>query len=122
MTIEKAVNSIDLLVANTNTETEKIEWLSRVDAMITLHIMSGYEGEPVKPFEGYDENTPRDTELLAKEPYDELYLSYLEAMIYKYRREYDAYNNAIEDFHAVYEAFGNAWHRNHMPQGGGSFR
>lgn len=178
MTIEKVLESIDALVPNSNTDEEKIMWLSRVDWMIKRHIVDAYEGANKRnavdefigqrkkehreavfeymrsndvsweeamnaiPYEeisyeeakahveatrndlffcGYDGSTPRETVLLAKEPYDELYLHYLEAQIYKYRREYDAYNNAIEDFHAVYEAFGNAWHRTHMPLGGGDF-
>ena len=121
MTIEKVLESIDALVPNSNTDEEKIMWLSRVDRMITEHIFKAYKGGEDTAFAGYDGSTPRETVLLAKEPYDELYLHYLEAQIYKYRREYDAYNNAIEDFHAVYEAFGNAWHRTHMPLGGGDF-
>ena len=120
MTIQKALTEIDALVKNTCATEQKIGWLSKVDGMVKRIIYDTHEGAP--EFSGYTGTTPPDTQLLVPAPYDELYLSYLEAMIHKYNREYEAYNNAIEDFQGAFEAYGNEWHRTHMPISKGNFR
>ena len=68
-------------------------------------------------FTGYDSLTDSQTELLVPEPYDEMYLRWMEAQIYYYNGEYDKYNNAIDLFNTAFEGYKNYYNRTHKPKG-----
>lgn len=68
-------------------------------------------------FSGYDDSTDLNTELLVPEPFDEMYLRWLESQIDYYNGEYGKYNNAIVMYNAAYEAYRNEYNRTHMPLG-----
>ena len=116
MKIIEAINRIDSLKHNTYSQGDKLEWLSRVDAMVKAHIIDTHEGEEVT-FHWYDDATDLNTELLVPAPYDEVYLRWMEAQIDYHNGEYDKYNNAIEMFHASYDSYQNHYNRTHMPKG-----
>ena len=115
MKIIEAINQIDSLKHNTYSKSNKVEWLSRLDAMVKTHIIDTHEGEAT--FTGYDDSTDLQTELLVPAPYDEMYLLWMEAQIDYYNGEYDKYNNAIDLFDAAYEGYRNYYNRTHMPKG-----
>ena len=117
MTIEEAISRIDALKPNTYTQEEKIEWLSTVDGIIKRQIIDTHEDGEDIVFEGYTEDTPLDTELIAGHPYDELYVDWLEAKIDYYNAEYARYNNSITRYNDVFQAYLNNYNRIHMPKG-----
>lgn len=117
MTINEAINKVDTLKPNNFNEEDKIGWLSTLDFTVMREMVDTHEGGEGIVFEGYTENTDRDTELLAPAPYDEMYLRWLEAQIDYANNEFGKYNNAIAMFNTAYGAYNNYYNRTHMPKG-----
>ena len=117
MKIIEAINGSDALLHNTYGQSDKVKWLSRMDAMVKKHVIDTHEGGEEITFSGYDDDTDLQTELLVPAPYDEAYLRWMEAQIHYHNGEYDKYNNAIEMFNTAYEGFKNYYNRTHMPKG-----
>ena len=121
MTIAEAISKVDALKPNTYEQSIKIEWLSSLDARIKTQIIDAHECKDHIFFYGYDEND-MDTELLARTPYDEMYLRWLEAMIDYHNSDDDRYNNAIILFNNAYKGYKDYYTRTHMPlSNGGKF-
>ena len=134
MTIEKAIDAADNLRPNTFTYIQKTEWLSKLDNQIYEEIFllakknwtpeiikeeidgeviekeNPYRLVPVFEFEGYDEQTPEGTELLADTLYDNLYVDYLISKYNYYNGEMEAYNTAALVFNNQYDQYA-AWYR-----------
>ena len=117
MKIIDAINKIDALKPNTYNDAEKVAWLSTLDGMIKKEIIDTHEGGESVSFDGYTADTPIETELLVKSPYDEVYIYWLESKIDYYNREYVNYNNSITRFNAASSQFSNQYNKNHMPKG-----
>ena len=117
MTISEAIKQIDALKFNTYTQSEKVNWLSVIDGIIKREVIDTHEGGEDIVFEGYNENTPIDTELLAPAPYDDLYIKWLESQIDYTNGEYGKYNNSKLSFNTAYTAFESWYNRQHMPLG-----
>ena len=117
MTIIEAINRIDSLKPNTYTKEEKIRWLSTIEGMIKRNVIDHHEGAENVVFDGYNEDTPVDTVLIVQEPYDELYVLWLEAMIDYTNGEFTKYNNVIIRYNDMYQMFFNDFNRTHMPIG-----
>lgn len=67
-------------------------------------------------FAGYTEDTSGETVLLVPEPFDQMYLRWMEAQIDYHNGEYARYNNAIELFNTEFNAYADHYHRGHMPK------
>ena len=117
MTISEAITKIDSLKPNGYSQTDKIGWLSLADGMIKNNVIDTHEGGEGVTFNGYDDDTPLDTELIVKEPYDEMYLSWLSSKIDFYNGEYARYNNNITRFNDTFSSYKNHYNRTHMPKG-----
>ena len=115
MTIIEAIGMIDTLKPNTYSQEDKIKWLSNLDMSIKKEIIDTHEGGEAIEFNGYDVNTPLDTELLAEAPYDEMYVFCLEAQIDYANGEYGKYNNSKTAFNSTLSSFHNYYNRKHMP-------
>lgn len=115
MTILEAINRIDSQVHNTATQEEKIFFLSKLDGMVKRLIIDTHVGTESKPFAGYTKDTPLDTVLLVPEPFDDMYIKWLEAQIYYQAKEYDKYNNAILMHNADWDAYAAYYNRMYMP-------
>lgn len=115
MTIIEAINRLDALKHNTYTQSDKVEWLSRLDSMVKKHIIDTHEGGSDVVFSGYGDTTDVQTELLVPPPHDEMYIRWLEAQIDYHNGEYGKYNNAIDMFNTAYNSYMNYYNRNHMP-------
>ena len=120
MKIYDAINSIDSLMFNTNSQKDKIDWLSRMDWIVKRHVIDTHEGGEDVTFTGYNENTAMETELLVPPPYDEVYLRWMEAQIHYHNGEYDKYNAAIVMYNTAFDAYANFYKQNHMPISRGS--
>lgn len=118
MKIIDAISTVDALLPNTYERSKKLGWLSTLDAMVKGEIIDTHEDGEGCSFTGYGSNTDiNTTELLAEAPHDMIYLRWLEAQIHYHNGETDKYNNAIQAFNAVYEAYRNFYNRMHMPKG-----
>ena len=115
MTIREAITKLDSLVYNTYSDTEKREWLSNVDANIKRTVIDTHEGADTVSFEGYTDQTPDTTELLAPAPYDAMYLRWLESQIHYHNGENASYNASIILFNAEFNSFAQWYTRNHKP-------
>ncbi len=116
MTINEAISRIDALKHNDYNQSEKVAWLSALDSIVKKQVIDTHEGEGVV-FEGYNEETDLNTELLIPSPYEEVYLRWLEAQIDYYNGEYDKYNNAVLMYNTEFQAFERYYNRTHMPKG-----
>ena len=117
MTLIEAINRVDALKPNVYSQEEKISWLSTLDGMIMRDVIKKHEGGDGVEFYGYTVDTPLDTELIVKEPYDEMYICWLESKIDYNNSEYARYNNSITRYNDIYMEFAKDYNRNHMPIG-----
>lgn len=115
MKIIEAITRLDALKFNTYGQSDKVDWLSRLDSMVKNQVIDTHEGVEAVTFTGYDDSTSLDTELLVPAPYDEVYLRWLEAQIDYHNGEYDKYNNAIIMFNTAFEAYQSYYNRMHKP-------
>ncbi len=120
MTINEAITQIDNLKGNTYSTEDKINWLSRVDAMIKRNVIDTHVNKENLQFSGYNDITDLDTVLLVPEPFDELYIRYLEAQIDYSNGEYAKYNNSIMMFNSSYEAYAAYYNKENTPVNQGS--
>lgn len=117
MTIAEVIQAVDSQKPNNYSETEKKRWLSTLDGVLKAEVIDTHEGDTEIVFNGYDENTTLDTELLAKAPYDNIYTHWLTAQIDLTNGEYGKYNNNITVFNTAYQSFINAYNRTNKPKG-----
>ena len=117
MKISEALSLIDDLKHNTYSDSDKIRWLSELDGRIKEDIVDTHEDAELVSFTGYDVDTDRSTELIAKAPHDDIYIKYLEAKIDYANGEYGKYNNSIAMFNSEYSGFRRYYNRTHMPLG-----
>ena len=116
MKIIEAIDRIDGLKHNTYSHSEKVAWLSRLDAMVKRLVIDTHEGGEDVAFEGYTDSTDIMTELLVPAPFDEIYIRWLEAQIDYANGEYGKYNNSILMYQTAYEGYANYYNRNHLPK------
>lgn len=114
MTLQETLAACDRMKPNACPEQEKRRWLSELDGRIYRELLACHEGAP-ETFSGYDMQTAGGTELLVPDRYAELYLYYLSAQIDFVNAEFVRYNNAAALYNTAYEAFANAYHREHRP-------
>lgn len=125
MKISEAIALIDALKPNSYTDEEKVDWLSELDHMVRELVIDVHEGAPETPFEKYSiRNVDAATkevvlakDLIVDEPFDEIYLSWLESKVDYYNRETLSYNNTITRFNDTFAAYSNWYNRKHMPLG-----
>lgn len=116
MKIREAIDRIDSLKHNTYTNGEKIEWLNRLDGMIKRMIIDTHEGGEDIQYKTYTENDMAQ-DLLISDPFDEMYIRWLECQIDYYNGEINRYNNSKEMFQVAYDSYANYYNRTHMPIG-----
>lgn len=118
MTIREAIQRIDSLKHNIYTHNDKLSWLSRLDGFVKTLVIDGHEGGEAVLFEGYDDSTDPERELLVPAPFDEVYLRWLEAQMDYANGEYDRYNNSMRMYQAVLDSYVNHYRRTHTPKSG----
>lgn len=117
MTLIEAINRVDALKPNAYSQEEKISWLSDLDGMILRDVIKKHEGGDGITFDGYTSETPLNTELIVKDPYEEMYICWLESKIDYNNAEYARYNNSVTRYNDIYVEFSRDYNRNHMPIG-----
>lgn len=122
MKVKEAIQEVDNLKPNMYTDADKVLWLTRLDLRIKREIIDTHErleGDPdLSDFTGYVNTTEgKEAELIAGEPYAEMYVHWLEAQIDYYNLEYDGFNASNAVFESVLGLYRNYWNRTHMPLG-----
>ncbi len=108
MTAQQAIAALDELTPNSYDFRQKLVWLGRVEAGVAAEV-----------FDQERKAVGEETPLLAQEPYDELYLRYLQAQIYLEAGEITRYNNAMALYNNALAALRRAYIRSqvsHRPQ------
>ena len=116
----EAISQADDTNKNPYSLKQKIIWLSRAEAMVKA-IVDSHEGGDDVTFQGFDENTDRNTVLIMQQPYDECYIHWLQAQVYYANDEIDRYNRAITMFNALFDDFKSYYKKNYTPKGYGRF-
>lgn len=112
MTINEAIEIVDELKPNSYSNDSKIKWLSTLDSTIKLNILNNYSENEGSTFNGYDGETDLDTVLLAPEPFDQMYIFFLQMQIDYYNEDYTRYNNSKAMYENQYNIFENWYNRN----------
>lgn len=104
MTGWDAVRWTDEKLHNVYSAEDKLGWLNQVEKMAgELRGRCGMDGAAV--------TVEADTQLSIPEPYDALYLRWLEAQIHYTNQEYLKYNNAMAMFTTLWQDYANAVRR-----------
>jgi hypothetical protein len=119
MKLREAIDRIDGLKHNTFTQGEKVMWINQLDGRVKAEIIDTHEGGDDIPFSPYNEKNDLGADLLIPEPFDSVYIRWLEAQVDYYNGELGRYNNSIAMFNEEYSAFQRHYNRHHMPKGRG---
>lgn len=115
MTIQEAIDRIDILKPNKFQMWQKVAWLSGLDTMVWKEIYLNHEpGEPVC-FDGYDQDTDPATVLLVPEPYIDIYQHYMATQMDIANAESGKYAQDMLLFNNAWTTLGDYWTRTHMP-------
>ena len=112
MKVNEAMARIDALRPNTVDEKTKRGWLTRVDQYVFSEIVSRREGAEGKTFTPYGDGEG-ERETLVPPPYDELYIFYLEGMIYYTTRELDKMSGSMVLYNQTMREYKNRYFSRH---------
>lgn len=122
MLISEAIEMVDRLKPNAYSREEKVKWLSDIDMQIYEEMIKTHISDYIE-FNGYNWETDiNETELLAPNPYDELYVHGLKRQIDLNNEEYVKYNNDSLLFNSVYTNFYDWYNRQYMSRGEKEFK
>jgi hypothetical protein len=93
-----------------------VAWLSDLDGMVYREIFQLHEDSPVDVFEGYNQDTEMDVELLVQAPYVDIYQHYMATQMDIANMESNKYAQDMQLFNNAWITFGDYWTRNHMPR------
>lgn len=116
MTIQEALDQVDDLKPNTYSDTVKIRWLNQLDGRIYRELVCTHEGSEDVAAPDYA-NAARTTQLIAQEPYEQIYVHWLECRIDYYNSELQKFNNTYAVFAADFKEYDSWYNRTHMPLG-----
>lgn len=107
MTAREAMDWVDGKKHNVYSETDKLHWLTRAEAMAGELAVRFGMAPGVLP-------VTAETELSVPAPWDQLYLRWLEAQIDYANQEYLKYNNAMAVFNALWADYAGKISREHQ--------
>lgn len=109
MKIKEAISNTRALSGNAVDDNTLCRWLSELDGRLMLDFYKGSE------WMSYSIPQDEDHELLVPFPWDELYVHYLEAMVYYSNGEFDRYRNSYEMFNKKEMDYRQWYARNQLP-------
>ena len=109
MTISEAISQTRKLSGNAVDDNTMCQWLSELDGRLMLDFYKGSE------WMAYALPQDADHELLVPFPWDELYVHYLEAMVYYSNGEFERYRNSYEMYNKKELDFRQWYARTHVP-------
>ena len=114
MTIQEVITEVDELNPNVIDEGLKIKWLNDIENTIYLELVLPREGSEQIEKPNITIDSDYSHELIADTPYSRLYAEYILSKIDYTNREYDSYNNMVQQFNESYKEFAAYYNRNHM--------
>ena len=109
MKIGQAISQTRKLSGNAVEDATLCRWLSELDGRLMLDFYKGGE------WMSYSLPDDEDHELLVPFPWDELYVHYLEAMVYYSNGEFERYRNSYEMYNKKELDFRQWYARTHVP-------
>jgi hypothetical protein len=118
MTIQRALDMTDKMLANTMDRELKLYFLTQIEQMIHQEIVLKHHHEEI-PEEPpvYTTDTDPGTELRIPDPYSDLYYYYLMSKIDEQNLEFDKFNSHRLMFENLYGTMSDWYTREHMPLG-----
>lgn len=117
-TINEVIERVQRTKPNSMDSREKARVLLELDRRIYEEITAADEPERLPPMAWPEDE---DAQLVVRSPYDNLYDLYLTAMVEFWMREYEEYNNTVDQFQQAYNEFRSRWRRDHRPKGNPSW-
>lgn len=117
MTIREAIDRIDEIKPSGYSDTQFIEWLNNLDAMVYREIILTHVWDDTPEFSPYTQDTDAHTTLLIPDEFSDVYVSWLAARIDYANGEFSRYNNSAAMFNAQYDDYAAYINRTHMPKG-----
>jgi len=116
MTIQQVIDAIDSRKANLYPIEQKIAWLNDLDGLVWREVMLTHEGiADGKSFNGYNQETPPDTELLVQAPYADIYRYYIAVQIDDSNRDTNEYAKSKILFNSAWQTLCDYVNRNYPP-------
>jgi hypothetical protein len=100
---------------NVYSQEEKIRWLSALDGLVKKEIIDTHEGGEDVVFNGYNNLTDLNTQLLIPAPYDEVYIHWIEMHVDYANAEFGKYNNSKAMYNTALLAYEKYYNRTHKP-------
>ena len=117
MTIQAAIDMVDTLKPNMFPRHQKVAWLNELDGMIWREIILTHEGvSPDEQFVGYDQDADPSVELLAPEPYTDIYKHYMATKMDVANRETNEYVKDNVLFNNAWQTLCDYWNRRYTPR------
>ena len=107
-TMNGIIEKVSRLKPNAVDDRDIAAWIAELDARLMLELDAPEKMAKEWPEDG-------DEQLMADEPYDELYAFYAVAMIEFYQRAYSNYNNTLAMFNDRVADFRRYYRRTHRP-------
>ena len=119
MTVASIIDQYNIERPNSVEDSLKVEWLRKceanlIDSVILLRKIE--EGDRTKEeWQEYLDTYDLDTEMILKEPYDDLYLYYLDQRISLNNNDKVRYNVAARLYDNAYLSYQQKYNREHLP-------
>lgn len=114
MTIQEVITEADERNPNAIAEGLKIKWLNDIENTIYVELVFPRSGSEQTEKPNITIDSDYSKELIADTPYSRLYVEYILSKIDFTNREYDSYNNMVQQFNQSYQEFAAYYNRNHM--------
>ena len=115
MTIRQALDGLAEIQPHSFPEPLLIRWLRQLDKELYENVILTHEGAETAAAPGDPSESPDSAQLLVPEPYESIYLHYLQSRIDYALAEYSRFNNSNAMYDADRQAFTAWYHRTHMP-------
>jgi hypothetical protein len=115
MTIQECLSLVKELKSNKFTDAVLVGWLSDLDQKLYNECIEWHEDTGITEPARYDPVTDLDAELIAVDPYSEMYPVYLGMKIDYAHGEYGRYNNSMVAFNTMLSTYQDYINRTYKP-------
>lgn len=116
MTIQEVIDRVQQEKPNTFSVEDMISWISEIEGKIVNEVLRSHEmyDRQYDQFTGYSLND-LERVLIARFPYDRLYVEFVKMKIDEMLEETARYNNSAIMFNTHYEDFRKWYNKTHKP-------
>lgn len=116
MKLQEAIETIEKIIPANKYDTSMIiKFISDLDRMVTDNILRKHENTKNAVFDGYDDNSDGDCELLVPAPYDDIYFHWVRTKIDLLNQDYERYNSSASAFYTQYHNYAQKFNRENKP-------